>query len=754
MNKNFKRMRDFFDKIEGIEYNETTGLPDYDVVMKYYDQIPDGEYLYDPPEEDFVPDEYFATRLERIKTEYLTEGELNLHTPENRYRIHPIMHDLCDNESFKEKLVPVIESGAGGIVTNVTWNSKEWTDDKKNIDILRRATEYVQSLGMHVWLYDDYYYPSGLANGFAVDGQPKNFVKAILFHHFPVVKGEKYKIDLVLNDVIALGIYNEEFDFISRATVKKGHVIAKATGELIIFYSKTFEEPVTRGAMKGHLDFLSLKAVDSFFKYALLPTVRDAYIPFNAVFTDEPSLAAGDVISFRRGKVDFSRFPLPYTNNFKTLMRAYLGGNTTLYDDNKFLFLIAGDTLDAKITRIQYYKFISRLARDRFTDRMTYHINTKMQTLSSGHFLLEEGLKFHVGYYADYMRVVGAQDIPGCDILCAEAGMFFKQGAGFGTAWSYAAKYPSSLSRLKGHNVTMLEICPVNLPKQKMLDNPFKEFMGLSTYAIFAGITHYNAYGYFFIEDKAQHQHLNRYVGRLLTILRNAVPISPVLVYYPIAAMQAAFYTQTPFKEGEIDLSPEAEELENKMERLLNILYEMGTDFNIIDDDHLADAKGRASIKSGIINATTLIIPFTEFISADVLVRINQFRRYGVKVILVDKNPERLDNGMRIMPHNQIRVPVITLDELKDQEGLYAELPFKVTGENIYLSPYSLRGRKLQYVINTTENDTVLTVENGIIYDPDTDEWSESTTYILKGERGLFVFEKETEKDQYKGMFN
>ena len=106
------------------------------------------------------------------------------------------------------------------------------------------------------------------------------------------------------------------------------------------------------------------------------------------------------------------------------------------------------------------------------------------------------------------MRVVGGQDIPGCDILCADAQKFWERGSAFATSWSFAAKYPSSLARLTGHNVTMMEICPVNYP-EKVKENPFKEFMGLSTFVLFAGITHYNAYGYHFITDTAQHNALN-----------------------------------------------------------------------------------------------------------------------------------------------------------------------------------------------------------------------------------------------------
>ncbi len=663
---------------------------------------------------------------------FLTEGELRLDIPENKYRIYPILHNMCDHPENAEKDVrTLIEGGAGGTVTNTTWERKEWTHDKYNTGILRDAVKKIKENGLNVWMYDDYYYPSGCGNGYVVKDHPENFAKAILFRAIDVKENCTYMVDQ--DNVISLGVYDEQFNLLSSEEKVNSTVTVKSTGKLIIFYHKLLVEEVQVGQARGaHSDHLSRRAMEAYIEHGLKPVEEEVGLHnFDGIFTDEPTLT-GHVLSFKRGKVDFSRIPLPYTEEL--FDRFYKDWGYRL--ENKLIHLITGSSIQAKITRIHYYKTVSRLGRENYIDVIRDYLN-EHGTLASGHFLLEEGLKYHVGYYGDFMRIVGGQDIPGCDILCADAQKFFLLGSGFHTSWAFAGKYPSSLSRLKGHNVTMMEICPVNYTEKVKID-PYKEIMGLSTYAIFAGITHYNAYGYFFIKDAEQHKQLNNYVGRLLTILRNSVPDTPVAVYYPINAMQAEFYSDTPLKPDEVDFCENADKLENRMELLLDTLYKMHTDFNIIDEDNLLSADITDTISKGIISAKTLIVPFTEIIPEKVLERIERFKENGGRVIFIDTAPKYFETGEEINK----RLEYISLEELPLQDGLTAEQPFTVTGDDIYVSPYTLRGKKLSYVINLTEEDREITVINGRIYDPEDNTYTENEKYVLKAERGIMVFER------------
>lgn len=617
--------------------------------------------------------------MKKFLTEFLNFDDLirKLENPENKYRIFPICHYLCDKGvDIDSKLNGIISGGAGGIVTNTTWNDPEWVFNRENTEKLKEAVQKAKSKGLRVWMYDDYYYPSGLANGYAVKDSPDNFAKNLEYTEDGSVK--------IKNNI----------------------------------------EEITVGQAKGHLDHLSKKAVDAFVDNAL-KTVNEVcpLENFDAIFTDEPTLTC-NLLSFNRGKVDFSKMPVPYCDKLFSTYENMWGEDLK----SKIKYLFTEKSKEAKLTRIKYYKTLSRIAREDYIDNVKNYLNS-VGTLSSGHFLLEEGLKYHVGYYADYMRVVAGQDIPGCDILCADAQKFFEEGSGFGTSWAFAGKYPSSLSRLKGHNVTMMEICPVNYP-EKVKINPFKEFMGLSTYAIFAGITHYNAYGYDFIKDENQHRILNNYVGRLLTVLRNATPENTVNVYYPITTMQAYFATPTPEKDGEVDFWEETEVLENKMEKLLYALYDAHTDFNIIPEDSLINGEW------GMVKGNILLVPFMEFLSQE---EITALKNYKGSVVLVDSVPEYDLSGNEI----KLDFPVISIDGVKNLEGIRTKMNFSVTGENIYCSPYKILDKKFLYVINKSENDTEITLSGDfVIYEPEENKIYSQNTFTIKGERGIFIFER------------
>ena len=85
------------------------------------------------------------------------------------------------NSDFKKTVDNVFLSGAGGVVTNTTWQDEKWVFNRENTEKLNNAVKYIKSKGLSVWMYDDYYYPSGLANGYAVKDKPENFAKNLVY---------------------------------------------------------------------------------------------------------------------------------------------------------------------------------------------------------------------------------------------------------------------------------------------------------------------------------------------------------------------------------------------------------------------------------------------------------------------------------------------------------------------------------------------------------------------------------------------
>ena len=110
----------------------------------------------------------------------------------------------------------------------------------------------------------------------------------------------------------------------------------------------------------------------------------------------------------------------------------------------------------------------------------------------------------------------------------------------------------------------------------------------------------------------------------------------------------------------------------------------------------------------------------------------------GGRVIFIDTAPKYFETGEEINKS----LEYISLEELSLQDGLVQEQPFKITGDDIYVSPYVLNGKRLSYVINLTEEDREITVINGRIYDPEDNTYTENEKYVLKAERGVFIFER------------
>lgn len=672
--------------------------------------------------------------------------------PPKKYRIFPIYHDLCDPANdYAVQIDRAIASGAGGVVTNTTWLDPAWVFEEKNTAKLRNAVQYAKEKGLGVWMYDDYYYPSGLANGYAVKDHPEYFAQSIDFISLPCKAGEP--IECKKSDTnggwLFAGIYTGNSFKLTEIVPLQDTLsfTPKANGWLIAFYIAFHLEEAQQplGQAKGHLNHLDKAAVESSIANGLEPVAKQMDMGlFDALFTDEPTLTHA-VLTFARGKTDFTCVPAPYG---KDLMEHYFRDWGERLEE-KLLFLFTGRSIEARRTRIRYYKTLSYMARENYIDIVAAWCSAH-HTLSSGHFLLEEGLKYHVGYYADYMRVVGGQDIPGCDILCADAQKFWERGSAFATSWSFAAKYPSSLARLNGHNVTMMEICPVNYP-EKVKENPFKEFMGLSTFVLFAGITHYNAYGYHFITDTAQHNALNLYVGRLLLLLRNSLPDTPVAVYYPIAQMQSWFAAPSLGHAPEIDLYEETDTIENRMEELSLLLYHAKMDYHILDEDHLLQAKMKNGLSCGLVHADTLLVPFTEFISLNAARALQTFASAGGKLIFIDAvlqyeesgRDEELRQLINALPGE--RLSLQQADELIREINYPMNLRFEA--ENVLVSPYRLNGRRFYYCINTAEEDSTVTVKgSGTLYDPETDQWSPlNSCFTLRAERGVIIFENEGE---------
>ncbi len=119
-------------------------------------------------------------------------------SPAMQYRIHPFWfwNGEMDDEQIRQQIEEMKDKGVGGFFLcarqglTIPYLSQAWFDK------VRLAVEYAAAREMHVWLYDEYPYPSGIAGGEVILEHPD--AKHMTLEHRLVRAREGERIDLEL----------------------------------------------------------------------------------------------------------------------------------------------------------------------------------------------------------------------------------------------------------------------------------------------------------------------------------------------------------------------------------------------------------------------------------------------------------------------------------------------------------------------------------------------------------------------------
>jgi len=457
---------------------------------------------------------------------------------------------------------------AGGTVINVAWTDR-WIQDPGNIHNLGQAARLLSSKGLRVWLYDEYFYPSGWAKGLAVQGQPENQARNLAFitHKGSGAKQLSFRLpaDGIRFEYAAFYPNNRTTDG-SRAVpvpVQETSVAMQSPAgdwTLYVFYVQkhnvghghyhTYEK--LPGGGRGYLNFLNRAAVARYLEVTLQPLstgIAGFNGMFDGLFIDEPSLMSF-YSSTTEGGAGFSA--VPYGSELFPEFKKLHG-----YDLQPYLpCLFEGSDEGARTVRIQFYRTIASLMERNFMGQFANWCHTNGIRFS-GHFLLEEFLTDQVGYYGDLMKVIARMEYPGCDVLSRLPATYLKDEY-LGT------RYVSSAARGAGRDRVMVEICPVRGDADVFSRNPFDGYMALMTHVFLHGADHLNLYGHGRVESEVDQQRMNSYSGRIAWLLRNSVHAAEVAVYNPIADVQAAM---RPRSDRLPSLDPEASAKDSQVDQ-------------------------------------------------------------------------------------------------------------------------------------------------------------------------------------------
>lgn len=411
------------------------------------------------------------------------------------------------------------ECGLGGIVCNVgsdnyLYNDAVW---KSFVDAVRSA----RSLGLRVWIYDEDGYPSPEAGGVVLRDHPKFECQALVYDKDnadePFYVRPAYEFTHAANNYAAARRYPNLLD--PRATER-------------------FLE-VTHAQYRDRLG-------------------KELFDQVEAFFTDEPSLNAiniGQIPEDVRKNVrvddpldpDLKPLPMvPWCDDLPERYREKYGEDLTPL--RKSLF--EGDSETDKQVRQNFWSLIGELTRDRFYGGIQQWCEANgssaptldsperpLRVASSGHTLHEEPTHAHVALDGNKLEVLKRMDVPGLDMLSSDP-----KHAVWG-AWR-AAAFPASVAWGTGRRLVMTEVSDFSQKMGGSGPADLKTMCAASAWQAAWGVTEFTLYYGIKDRDEATHKKYCDYVGRLNAILREARPVYEVMLYYPIAEMQAEYLPQ------------------------------------------------------------------------------------------------------------------------------------------------------------------------------------------------------------------
>ena len=565
------------------------------------------------------------------------------HTPANDKRMNWVHY------GFGSSTYPVDwiqTAGYGGIVSNVRFN-QNYLKDPREFVYLKNAYDYAADKNMVLWIYDEYQWPSGKAYGLVLDRQPERKWEATGIEHI-VLKGSGGTASYSLGDKngrnIELGIMQAILtDSTGSVNLKVNSdisVSASASGEwvldiYILRYTYDGIEDRTDFTTLRDVDLLNPDAVKCFIELTherYKEQLGESFKNITAFFTDEPQLGNRDMRKY-----------VVWTDGLAEKFYETYGYELNIPS------LFSGSTPYDRMIRINYYQLIASMFKESYIDQITEWCEAN-GVASSGHLLFEEDMNDHIETYGgNFMQVVGGMSIPGADVLWVDPYNLLRQNF----IGNYMGlRYVASAAKNAGKADAMLEYNP---NAAKALQN-YSDILGVSIAGLsitrLLGTNKYNVINPDMNYSVTQFNALNTYIGRLNTILDETVECGELGIFYPIATVQA-YHNADSVHSSEFGTSTKAIDLNKNYETLCLYLLQNQFLFTVLDDESICQAEitedGKMII--GLGSYTTIVLPYTEYISVEALNKLLEFKQAGGTVIFFKSS---ITQGLKLDQEDEI----------------------------------------------------------------------------------------------------
>ena len=632
--------------------------------------------------------------------------------PDSKYKPKKLLY--CFDNAYEFTAAKLKDNGYGGVVTNVRF-AQDYLQNDKEFEILKNAFDKSHGIGLHLWIYDEYQWPSGKAFGQVLKDHDEYEATGI-----ELIKLEgSGDINYTLPDNY---IKIAGADLVSNGKTTPletdgKRIAAKNSGKYTVY---VYARRVTNQKKEDPADFSTLRDVDLLnpdavkrFLYLTYEKYKDKLGPtfdyVEAFFTDEPQLGNRDMKNY-----------VVWTGRLPEKFKEMHG-----YDIEENLYsLYAGNTDHDRLVRVNFYQTVSGLFRVSYFEQIAKWCEQN-GVLSSGHLLFEENIQRQIETYGgDFMQLCGAMGIPGGDVLQIEPDRLLGKGTDIGNFMGL--KYVSSAAKNAGTQKVHLEFTPSAVAGAPFFAEPGKytiagatltSLFGANTYTVICGDSDIPA------KDL---QKFTDYVGRINVLLDTAYTTSEIGVFYPVDAVRAAYTaTGTHF---DYNASDEAAKINRLMQDTCYDILRAGYDFTVLDAQSVAKSTvSGGKMKIGAGEYSLIVMPSVSVISCDALEKLTDFEASGGKIIWLDCMPKTCDNVNETAKFNTLKSELggVYAGNVKNAIAEKYDTPMHARVKSgVFISEYKREddNKTVVYLANSTNSVKTVTLGDGYekyyIYDP------------------------------------
>ncbi|MBR6921471.1 MAG: hypothetical protein IKH51_04710, partial [Clostridia bacterium] len=623
--------------------------------------------------------------------------------PDSKYKPKKLLY--CFDNAYEFTAAKLKDNGYGGVVTNVRF-AQDYLQNDKEFEILKNAFDKSHGIGLHVWIYDEYQWPSGKAFGQVLKDHDEYEATGI-----ELIKLEgSGDINYTLPDNY---IKIAGADLVSNGKTTPletdgKRIAAKNSGKYTVY---VYARRITNQKKEDPADFSTLRDVDllnpdavkrfldlTYEKYK--DKLGDTFDYVEAFFTDEPQLGNRDMKNY-----------VVWTDRLPEKFKEMHG-----YDIEENLYsLYAGNTDHDRLVRVNFYQTVSELFRVSYFEQIAKWCEQN-GVLSSGHLLFEENIQRQIETYGgDFMQLCGAMGIPGGDVLQIEPDRLLGKGTDIGNFMGL--KYVSSAAKNAGKQKVHLEFTPSAVAGAPFFAEPGKyTIAGATLTSLFGANTYTVICGDSDIPTKDL-QKFTDYVGRINVLLDTAYTTSEIGVFYAVDAVRAAYTaTGTHF---DYNASDDAAKINRLMQDTCYDILRAGYDFTVLDAQSVAKSTvSGGKMKIGAGEYSLIVMPSVSVISCDALEKLTDFEASGGKIIWLDCMPKTCDNVNETARFNTLKSKLggVYTGNVKNAIAEKYDTPMHARIKSgVFISEYKREddNKTVVYLANSTNSVKTVTLGDG-----------------------------------------